>query len=118
MDIKEFKKGQSAYMLAENRGYNRQPEVKEVAVLSVGRKFVTVNRDIRFEDFLADDNFLTEHVDYGDRRLLFKDKKAVADHLERMELDIWLCKNESKMHRLSLRQLRSIKKIVEEPEQA
>lgn len=117
MNIKEFKKSQSAYMLTKNRGYNRQPEVKEVTVLSVGRKFVTVNGDIRFEDFLADDNFLTEHLDY-DRRLLFKDEKAVADHLEKMELDIWLYKNKSKMHRLSLRQLRAIKKIVEDPGQA
>lgn len=116
MDMKEFKQGQNAYMLTENRGSNKQPEVKEVTVSSVGRKFVTVNRDIRFKFFSADSNYLKEHTDYGDRRLLFQDEKAAAEHLEWMELDMWLYKNESRLHRLNLKQMRAIKKIAEEPE--
>lgn len=86
MDIKNFQKGQSAYMLNKNHGYNKPPEV-----------------------FSADDGYLKEHTDYGGRRLFFKDEKEVTDHLEWMELESWLYKNNSMMHQLSHRQLRAIK---------
>lgn len=119
MDIKELKKGQSAYMLKENYGYNKGPELMKVTVLSVGEKYVTVigDGDIRFKKFFEDDNYLKECEDCGDQRLLFKDKKTATDHLKRMELDTWLYENEPKMHQLSVPQLQAIRKIVEEPEQ-
>lgn len=48
MDIKEFKKGQSVYMLSENRRNSKVSETSVVTVVSVGRKYVTVSGDTRF----------------------------------------------------------------------
>lgn len=117
MIIKKFKKDQSAYMLTKNCGYNKAPEIKIVTVTSVGKKYVTVSCDIRFQNDNTDGDYLIESVNWGDRRLLFADEIALNEFLERAELMTWFRKTKTEFGRLSLQKLRELRKIVEEPEQ-
>lgn len=79
MDIKKLEKDQTAFMLTENTGYSKLPETKMVNVITVGKKYVTVSNDIRFQDEGRQDNCLVESKDWGDRRLLFTDEKALNE---------------------------------------
>lgn len=117
MDIKEFKKGQSVYMLSENRRNSKVSETSVVTVVSVGRKYVTVSGDTRFQSKDTHGNCLIENKDWGDRRLLFADKSNLDDYLEKKELITWLHRKEPRFGKLSLQKLQQIRQIVEEPEQ-
>lgn len=42
LNLKDFKVGETAYMLMWNKGRLVPPEIREVTVVKVGRKYVTV----------------------------------------------------------------------------
>lgn len=117
MDIKKFEKGQTAFMLTKNTGYNKPPETKMVNVITVGKKYVTVSNDIRFQDEDRQDNYLVENKDWGDRRLLFADENTLNEYLEKKKLIAWFRKSDSRFEQLSLDKMRKIHEIVEGPEQ-
>lgn len=41
--IRDFKKGESCYVLNMHTGRNREPEIKERLVKTVGKKYVTID---------------------------------------------------------------------------
>lgn len=110
--IKDYKKGDTAYILTKNFGRNTKPFITETTVKSVGRKYVTVSRwDRKFEN--CDSEYLYEVVNYGENGLLFKTEQEVKDYLEKQDLALWLgCMSVSQAEKYSLEQLRRVKEIL------
>ena len=107
--IKDFIPGSRVYALQMNFGRTTKAKILERTVLDVGRKYVTVSRDEKYEEFEAD--YLHEKVDYGEAKLLFATKQAAEEYLEAKELKQWL-QNATHMGEISLEQLRAVKRIL------
>ena len=117
MTIKDFKVGQTAYIL-EDRYQGAFGTATEVEVTKVGRRYVTVRdmgREARFYEPANSTTHLVEDRDYGAKRLLFSTTGAVAEHKELIDLQDWVQEATSwlKVKRYSLDQLREVKKILE-----
>lgn len=121
MTIKDFKVGQTAYMLSEKQSKG-ESKATEVEVVKVGRKYVTVTvngnwwNEIRFFEPHTEAFFLYEDKDYGVKRLLFQTAKDVDDYNELIDLRSWVqeATNWMKVKDYTLAQLRAVKKILEE----
>lgn len=122
MTIKDFKVGQTVYILGDGR---RIGDGKETAaeVVKVGRKYVTIsgNWAMQFKETCESRPYLVEHTDYGTARLLFPSREAVDDYIEHEELKMWVrtAAGWEKIDRYTLAQLREVKRILEregEPE--
>lgn len=121
MKLKDFTVGQTAYMFGDDSRRNKLNNVAEVEVVKVGRKYVTVSRkDYRWEErFFSrwdESPYLVEDVDYGYPRLLFPSKAAADEYAETQELRTYICGaiDMLKIKQYSLKQLRAIKKIIDE----
>lgn len=120
MTIKDFKVGQTAYVLGDRRSRQTNQIATAAEVIKVGRKYVTVAMDyrqeIRFFEPLNNAPYLVEDKDYGIQRLLFKTTEGVDEYNELNDLRNWLedATNWMKVTRYSLAQLRAVKKILEE----
>lgn len=117
MTIKDFKVGQTAYIL-EDRYQGAFGTATEVEVAKVGRRYVTVRdgwQETRFYEPANGTTHLVEDRDYGAKRLLFLTTEAVAEHKELTDLQRWVQEATSwlKVKRYSLAQLREVKKILE-----
>ena len=113
--VKDFKPGQTAYVLYGNAGTNKEPEIQERIVEKVGRKYVTDNREIRYccEEHLLKEG-LVEASDYGRRGFLFLTKSEAEDYIEKNKLALWIANiSFSKARLYSLQQLRSAQEILE-----
>ena len=110
--IKDFQKGDTAYILTRNFGRNAKPFITETAVKTVGRKYVTVSTwDRKFEN--SDSEYLYEVVTYGERSLLFKTEQEAKEYLEKQDLALWLgCISVNQAERYSLEQLRKVREIL------
>ena len=126
MDIKDFHVGQTAYMLSgDNRARNAPPApLKEVTVLKVGRKYVTVAESqmadlpwahIQFESTPEGFLYLVEKVDYGYARSLFATQEAYLDHRDRERLWQWIrnAVDRRRFYDYSVDQLRAVKQILD-----
>lgn len=82
--IKDFKVGDVAVALCMHYGRLSKPEMKEVTVTAVGRKFVTVNDRLKYEN--NNDDFLMETTYHRDATMLFKTREDVSRYLEKREL--------------------------------
>ena len=117
MTIKDFKVGQTAYILEDGyRGAFGTATEGEVA--KVGKRYVTVRdmgREVRFYEPANSTTHLVEDRDYGTKRLLFLTTEAVAEHKELIDLQGWVqeATNWLKVKRYTLAQLREVKKILE-----
>lgn len=117
MTIKDFKVGQTAYILED--GYRGAfGTATEVEVAKVGRRYVTVRdmgRETRFFESVNSTTHLVEDRNYGSKRLLFLTTEAVAEHKELIDLQNWLqeATNWLKVKHYTLAQLREVKKILE-----
>jgi hypothetical protein len=118
ISIKDFKVGQTAYLLSEN---TRPLKLKTVEVQKIGRKYVTVKYGwgifkYGVEDYLPE--ALVEQTEFGNKDLLFVSEQAAADYLEKIELEKWLQNAVQRYGRLnfSIEQLRKVKAILEEGE--
>ena len=110
--IKDFKAGETVYVLKSNKGRIDKPEVTERIVKAAGRKYVTLDNDEKYEDNNRD--FLLQAVNYGEKQLLFHTKTEVTEYLEKHELTIWF-RNHAvyNIGKYSLEQLRKVKEILE-----
>ena len=119
MTIKDFKVGQTAYILGDRRGKGADLAT-EAEVIKVGRKYVTVapgaRREIRFLEPYTETAFLVEDKDYGVKRLLFPTAEAVDEYNELNNLRSWAQKatDWTKIKEYTIDQLRAVKKILEE----
>lgn len=121
MTIKLFTKGQTAYILGDGNTVTvtSKKEPVKVTVSKIGRKYVTVTTDgrweMQFEEVSEGVEYLREHTEYGAPRILFPSSGAVAEYLEREDLKRWVQQavGWDKIGRYTLEQLREVKRILE-----
>lgn len=126
MNIKDFKVGDEVITVIDERDYvngGRKDIIRKEKVMSVGRKYVQVTRfgDERFiAKFSAKDYFpygLVKVVNIGSHAYLFKSIEDYNNYIEYQELIRYMTREASyKFDKLSLEQLRTIKKIIENQE--
>jgi len=120
MTIKQFTKGQTAYILGDGNTAISKKEPVEAIVSKIGRKYVTVTTggrwEIQFgETFIADHPYLRENTNRGASRMLFPSSDAVSEYLEREDLKRWVqqATGWDKIGRYTLGQLRAVRRILE-----
>lgn len=121
VSVKDFKPGQTAYILIRKRGRTQEHFVSQCVVVSVGRKYVKTAKqesDICTSDFYnvrGDDDYLCE-VDYCNTgRKLFPTQQAALEDIERDMLKSWISKatDYSRIDSYTVQQLRKVKEILE-----
>lgn len=119
MTVKDFKVGQTAYVIGDER-CGDDGKATEVEVIKVGRRYVTIaedgRRETRFCEPVGLADCLVEDKNYGTKRLLFLTTKAVDEYNELNGLRSWVqeATNWLKVKQYTLAQLRAVKKILEE----
>lgn len=121
VSVKDFKPGQTAYILTRKRGRTQERFVSQCIVVSVGRKYVkTVKQESSnitsdFYNLRGDDDYLSE-VDYCNTgRRLFPTQQAAIEDIEKDMLKNWISKatNYSRIDSYTVQQLRQVKEILE-----
>lgn len=117
MTIKNFKVGQTVFVMGDGCTQRDKYGTTEAEVVKVGRKYVTIsgNWGSQFKEASLSRPYLVEHTEYGAPRLLFPSSKAVCEYLEREELKILLrmAMSRENIDRYTLEQLQAVKKILE-----
>lgn len=120
--VKDFKPGQTAYILTRKRGRTQEHFVSQCIVVSVGRKYVKTAKQESssitsdFYNLRGDDDYLSE-VDYCNTgRRLFPTQQAAIEDIEKDMLKDWISKatQHSSMEKYTVQQLREVKEILEE----
>ena len=120
MTIKDFKVGQTAYIMGDGCTQRKRFDTWAAEVTKIGRKYITVETpggwDMKFRETEGSNPYLVEQTEYGAARLLFPSRKAVDEYREREELKNWVrtAAGWDKIDRYTLTQLRAVKKILEE----
>lgn len=115
ISIKDFKVGDTAYMLEKSdRG---KETLTEVEVISIGRKYVIVKHG-RWWEQKFEVNFspyaLCEKTEYSVNRFLFTSKQKYEEYKEIKELEWWITQaTHSVYNKYSLETLRKLKAILE-----
>lgn len=86
LKLSDFKKGQRAYILERNIGYNRPAEIIETNVTSVGRKYVHVSYFDRKYERSGRFNGLLENVDRGTLSELYTTREQAQEEINRDRL--------------------------------
>lgn len=123
MNIKDFKVGQTAYLMNfHDRQLNENTTtIDEVSVVSVGKKYVKAkyqnNCEKSFYQRDENDDYLVEKVMCGNENYLFLSLTAADEYKERKELSRWISNKTQYMRgtQYSIEQLREIKRILENP---
>lgn len=117
MELKDFKVGQTVYVTQRNSA--QESFMTQYRVTSVGRKYIAAEgaagNSRKFEVWSETDPYLVEHKDFGEKMLLFSDKKAAEAHVEGNALRKWLSKavDFQKLNRYTIEQLRAVKEILD-----
>ena len=118
MTIKDFKVGQTVFVMGDGSVQRDRFRTAAAEVVKIGRKYVTIsgNWAMQFKETHESNPYLVEHTEYGAPRLLFPSHEAVDDYIEREELKtwVWTAAGWEKIDRYTLAQLRAVKKILEE----
>lgn len=119
MNIKDFKVGQTVFIL-DNDARSKKKEPVMYIVTNVGRKYVTVRCGSWITQFGAEewaDGFLVEKTEFGSKKYLFPSQESVNNYLERQDLQVRLrmATEWQKVGRYSLKQLRAVVRILENP---
>jgi len=111
--VKEFDIGQRVFILNMHEGSNTEPEIREENVLSVGRKYVTVDNGNRYASEEWFHFGLVESIDYGERSFLCSTKAEANNYIEFIKLQIWISSlTRYKVKNYTLEQLRKVKVIL------
>lgn len=119
MTIKDFKPGQTVYILYMKKGYNSNPELFTRKVAKVGRKYITDDWDCRFCEWdvlLSEDrktHVFLEDCRFGEKGFLFARKEEAEDWIELDKLEKWLATIRCYNHPYTIEQLRKVKEILE-----
>lgn len=111
--IKDFVKDGYGYLLQTD---SRTEKIKEVKIVTVGRKYVTVrdSYERKFKEH-ATANYLIEHTQSGYTGRLFLTKEEAEEYMEIEKISLELHKVELyKYRKCSLEQLKEIKRILME----
>lgn len=118
VELKDFKVGNKVYRVKDFNGIVRdnkpiKPEINEFEVVSVGKKYVTINSAYDYRYIECEQNFLKASETIGVK--LFKNKEDAEAYLKKQELVKWLCRfSVNEAEQLTLEQLRMIKNIVDD----
>lgn len=118
MTIKDFKVGQTVYIIGDGR-LEGGGKATAVEVSKVGRRYVTIKEygreGARFYGPVAPVDCFVEDKGYGAPRLLFPTSEAVDDYNELNDLRSWVqeATNWMKVKSYTLAQLREVKRILE-----
>ncbi len=121
MTIKDFKVGQTVYVMGDGRWERNKYVATEAEVVKVGRKYVTIsgNCGTQFKDTSERRYYLIEHIECGTPRILFPSREAADEYREREELKTWVrtAAGWTNIDRYTLTQLREVKKTLEREEE-
>lgn len=122
MTIKDFAVGQTVYVYNHyDKRDNPVGGYREEVVAKVGRAYVTLRNSwgTKYGAGYGADNYLVEKVDAGSPRYLFRTKQDVEEFLEanRLRLEIRHATDWGNLGKLSVAQLRAIKRIIEGKEE-
>ncbi len=112
--LKDFKVGEPAFILHENRGRLKGPEIYETTVKSVGRKYVTIadHWESQYMEWQAE--YLIENKSYGKASMLFPSREAAGNFVKLNELALWFNDlSYERAKRYGLDKLASAKAILE-----
>jgi len=112
ISLKDFNVGQNVYILNNDR---REEVIIKATVLSVGRKYITVDRGYPTSKYSVEDHCpfgLIEKVEYGGADICFPSMQALNDYKEKKSLDRWFYDVSSHANKYSLEQLRKVKEIL------
>ena len=110
MKLNEFREGQDVYIVKLNQGPSAIPVVIECNIEAVGRKYVTLTNGDRYE---ANDDYLRESKDWGERAYLFPTLDQVKDFIEKKELVVKLSRlNYAFFNKCSLDALRKVSVLL------
>lgn len=120
MTIKDFRVGQTVYVLSRIKGKTTHHFIKRYTVLSVGRKYVKAAPEGvgHPDEFFLDgenDNYLTENITWREPGKLFLTETAANDDIEKDMLCSWL-RNATQGYKIddyTLEQLRAVRKILD-----
>lgn len=122
MTIKDFKVGQTVYILSAAFA-NEKNSVETATVVKVGWKYVTVKdgggNEIRFSEYTAEASYvapyLLEDRQYAIKRLLFPTAEAVDEYNELSDLQRWFrdAASWTKSNLYTLTQLQAVKMILD-----
>lgn len=113
LKLKDFKAGDTVYVLKDHIGRIVDTTITEKKVKKVGRKYVTLegNWETKYAEF--DACYLLEEVQCGGRSLLFKTKKDAENYIEAQELAHRIgCMSVSQLQKYSLLQLKRVMQIL------
>lgn len=121
VSVKDFKPGQTAYILTRKRGRTQEHFVSQCIVVSVGRKYVkTVKQESSnitsdFYNLRGNDDYLSEADYCNTGRRLFPTQQAAIEDIEKDMLKDWISKatQHSSMEKYTVQQLRQVKEILE-----
>lgn len=118
MTIKDFKVGQTVFVVGDGCTQRDRFRTTEAEVVKIGKKYVTINGNwgMQFKEASESRFYLVEHTECGAPRLLFPSREALDEYRELEELKTWVrsatCWDKIKSYTLA--QLRAVKKILEE----
>lgn len=112
MTPKSLKAGDTVFILAMHRGYNKRPSIRQEVVKKIGRIYATLD-DAYGSRFMVpvsgETEYLIQQVDTGERELLFCSRADAERHVEHDDLVRRISTLPySVLERCSLEQLRQV----------
>lgn len=111
--LDKFKNQKTAYLLKITGHVPEHENIREVDIVSVGRKYVTIANDVKFAEPEHERDYLVERVNCGWSRYLFATKQDALDYVEKRQIVAWLAKSKNLFSDMSLESLRWVKSIIE-----
>lgn len=110
MTPKSLKPGDTVFILAMHRGYNKKPSIRQEVVKKIGRIYATLD-DTYGSRFMvpvsSETEYLIQKVETGERKLLFRSRADAEEHIEHDDLVRRIATlPHSVLERCSLEQLR------------
>ena len=89
MTPKSLKTGDTVFILAMHRGYNKRPSIRQEVVKKIGRIYATLD-DTYGSRFMVpvsgETDYLIQQVETGERELLFCSRADAERHVEHDDL--------------------------------
>lgn len=111
--LDKFKNQKTAYLLKITGYVPEYENIREVDIISVGRKYVTIANDVKFAAPEHERDYLVEQVNCGWSSYLFATKRDALDYVEKRQLVAWLAKSKNLFSNMSIESLRRVKSIIE-----
>ncbi len=112
LELSDFKKGQKAYILERNIGYNRPAEIIETTVTSVGRKYVYTSYFERKYKNGEHYKGLFENVGFGTPSELYATREQAEEEIERDKLVRSINKHLHVLYRCTIEELREMNSLL------